>query len=105
VRTGFFLKPENLLGLVRVDGTRALERIEVPKLPVDETFIYPETIELPTRPRIPTRQRAPGPGPTSFAVSLAAYIEKVTGTCPLCGHDDGAEVVTMRRTRLTKLSQ
>jgi hypothetical protein len=25
-------------------------------------------------------------------VSLAASIEKVTGTCPLCGHDDNAEV-------------
>jgi hypothetical protein len=54
--------------------------------------MYPETIDLPTRPGIPTRRRAPVPGPTSFAVSLAACIEKVTGTCPLCGHDDDAEV-------------
>jgi hypothetical protein len=54
--------------------------------------MYPETIDLPTRPEIPTRRRAPVPGPTSFAVSLAGCIKKVTGTCPLCGHDDDAEV-------------
>jgi hypothetical protein len=92
VRTGFFLKLENLLGTVGVNGTRVLERIEVPELPVDEAFTYPETIDLPTPPGIPTPRRAPVPGPTSFAVSFAAYIEKVTGTCPLCGHDDDAEV-------------
>jgi hypothetical protein len=76
VRAGFFLKPENPLGPVGVNGTRVLERIEVPELPVDEAFMYPETIERPTRPGIPTCRRAPVPGPTSFAVSLAAYIEK-----------------------------
>jgi hypothetical protein len=35
VRAGFFLKPENLLGSVRVSGTRVFERIEVPELPVN----------------------------------------------------------------------
>jgi hypothetical protein len=92
VRTGFFLKPENLLGPVKINGTKVLERIEVPELPVDEAFMYPETIDLPALPGIPTRRRAPVPGPTSFAVSRAAYIRKVTGTCPLCGHDDDTEV-------------
>jgi hypothetical protein len=75
-----------------VNGTRLLERIEVPELSVDETFMCLETIDLPTRPGIPTPQQAPVPRPTSFAVSLAAYIEKITGTCPLCGHDYDAEV-------------
>jgi hypothetical protein len=88
----FFLKPENLLGLVGVNGTRVFERIEVPELPVDEAFMYPETIDLPTRPGIPTCRRAPVPGPTSFAISLAASIEKGPGTCPLCGHDDDVSV-------------
>jgi hypothetical protein len=92
VRAGFFLKPENVLGLVGVNGTGILERIDVSELPVDEAFMYLETIDFPTRPGIPTGRRAPVPGPTSFAVSLAAYIEKVTGTWPLCGHDDDAEV-------------
>jgi hypothetical protein len=27
-----------------------------------------------------------------FAISLAAYIEKVTGICHLCGHNEDAEV-------------
>jgi hypothetical protein len=92
VRAGFFLKPEKFLGPVGVNGTRVLERIEVPELPVHEAFMCPERIDLQTRPGIPTRRGAPFPGPTSFAVSLAAYIEKVTGTCHLCGYDDDAEV-------------
>jgi hypothetical protein len=78
VRAGSFLKAENLLGPVGVNWMRVLERIEVPELPVDEAFMYPETIDLPIRPGIPARRRATVPGPTSFAVSLAAYIEKVT---------------------------
>jgi hypothetical protein len=92
VRVSFFLKPENLLDPVRVDGMRVLERIKVPELPVEEAFMYPKTIDLPTWLGIPTRRRAPVPGPTSFVVSLAAHIEKVTGTCPLCGHDDDVKV-------------
>jgi hypothetical protein len=54
--------------------------------------MYLEIIDLPTRPGIPTLQRGPAPGTISFAVSFAAYIEKVTGTCPLCGHGDDAKV-------------
>jgi hypothetical protein len=77
VHAGFFLTPDNCLGPVGVNGTRSLERIEVPELPVDGAFMYPGTIDLPTRPGIPTHRGAPVPGPTSFAVSLAAYIEKV----------------------------
>jgi hypothetical protein len=60
VRAGFLLKPENLLGPVGVNGTRVLERIQVPELPVDEAFMYPETIDLPTRPGIPTRRLGEG---------------------------------------------
>jgi hypothetical protein len=91
VHTGF-LKPENLMDPVGVNGTRVLERIELSELLVDKAFMYPERIDLPTRPGIPTRQRSPVPGLTSFAVSFAAYIKKVTGTYPLCGHDNDAEV-------------
>jgi hypothetical protein len=50
VGAGFFLKPENLLGPVGVNGTKVLERIELPELPVDEAFMYSETIDLPTLP-------------------------------------------------------
>jgi hypothetical protein len=56
VRAGFSLKPENLLSPVGVNRTKVLDRIEVPELPVDEAFMYPETIDLPTRPGIPTRR-------------------------------------------------
>jgi hypothetical protein len=57
---------------------RVLERIEVPELPIDKVFMYPEIIDFPTRPVMLTRRRATVQGPTSFAVSLAADIEKVT---------------------------
>jgi hypothetical protein len=63
VLAGFFLKPENLLGSIGVNGTRVFERIKVPELPADKAFMYPETIDLPTRPGMP-RRRAPVPGPT-----------------------------------------
>jgi hypothetical protein len=82
VLAGFFLKPENLLGLVGVNRTRILERIEVPELPVDEAFTYPETINLPTRPGIPARRRAPVPRPT--AETLICHLDSAgkfaTGT-------------------------
>jgi hypothetical protein len=70
VHADFLSKLENLLGLVGVNGTRVLERIEAPELPVDESFMSPETVDRPTRPGIPTRRRAPVPGPTSRSVLL-----------------------------------
>jgi hypothetical protein len=72
--------------------TKVLERIEVPELLVDEASVHSETIDLSTRPGMRTHRRAPIPGPMSFAISLAAYIEKVTGTCPFYCHDKDAEV-------------
>jgi hypothetical protein len=92
VRAGFVHRSENLLGLVGVVGTKVLERIEVPEPPIDEAFMHPEAIDLPTRPGMQMCQRAPIPGPTPFTINLAAYIEKITEACPLCGHDEDAEV-------------
>jgi hypothetical protein len=77
VRARFFLTQEYLLGRIMrgVDETKSLERID-----------------LPNPPGTPIRRGVPVPGPTALAISVAAYIEKVTGTCPLCGHDEDAEV-------------
>jgi hypothetical protein len=77
---------------VGVDGTKVLEKIEIPELPVNESYMHPETIDLSTRSGTQTRQQAPIPGPTWFAISLAECIEMVTGTCPLYGHDEDVEV-------------
>jgi hypothetical protein len=38
------------------------------------------------------RKRTPTPKWTEFAVSLVAYIHTVTGTCPLCGHEEEEQV-------------
>jgi hypothetical protein len=98
---GFFLRSANFLGHVGVDETKILERLEVSEFPVDGTFMNSETTDVPTRPGPRTRRRASILNQTSFAISLAAYIEKVTGTCPLCGY---VKSVTGKRRKLTKLS-
>jgi hypothetical protein len=87
-----FLRSKNLLGPIGVDWTKVVKRIEVPEPSADETFMHLEAINLPTRPGTQTRRRAAIPQPTSFAIRLAAYTEKGRGTCPLCGHDEDAEV-------------
>jgi hypothetical protein len=74
VLAGSFFRLENVLGPVRVDETKVLEKSEVLEFPVDDAARHPETIDLPTRPGTQTRRRAPTPGPTSFATSLAASI-------------------------------
>jgi hypothetical protein len=46
---GVFPEGGKANGPVEVDGVKGLKRIEAPELPVDETFMHPEAIDLPTR--------------------------------------------------------
>jgi hypothetical protein len=41
-RIRFRLNPSNVLGAVTGDPTAVLERIDVPELPFDDTFLCPE---------------------------------------------------------------
>jgi hypothetical protein len=43
-RAGFRLNPSDLLGAVTVDLTPVLEHIDVPGLPFDHAFRYPERL-------------------------------------------------------------
>jgi hypothetical protein len=86
------LKQENLLRRIRVDATKILDRIEVSELSIDEALMDAERIALPESATDPTRRRVPFLVLTAFVISLAAYTEKVTGTCPLCAHGEDVEV-------------
>jgi hypothetical protein len=79
-------------GPVGVDEKKVLERTEVPELPFNKAFMHAEAINLPTQSETQIRRRAPVPGPTSFAISHAADIKKVTGICSLCDHYEDGEV-------------
>jgi hypothetical protein len=38
------------------------------------------------------RKRTPTPKPSEFATSLGAYIQTISGTCLLCGHEEEEQV-------------
>jgi hypothetical protein len=89
-RAGFSLNPENLLAPVRVRPDEVLGRIALPEITLEElTSLEPNGTAASARP--PVRRRARIPGPVEFAVNLKAYVDKVGGVCPLCGHKDQVE--------------
>jgi hypothetical protein len=63
--------------------SEVLDRICIPEMAL-ENYVFPE----PTEAAVPL-DRAPIPKPTEFAGSLKAYVDKLTRTCPLCGHSEG----------------
>jgi hypothetical protein len=79
------LNPKDLLGAVTIDPTPVLERIDVPDLPFDDAFLYPEQL----RPEQLQRQRIPGP--TEFAVNLIAYVDAAIEKSPLDDHERDEE--------------
>jgi hypothetical protein len=87
LRAGFRLNPKDLLAALTVTRTEARERIVVPELSLEEfVFLAPdEAVKAAERPAC---RRVPIPGPTEFAISLKADVDKVAATCPLCGHRD-----------------
>jgi hypothetical protein len=44
-RAGFRLNSDNLLSLLTVDPTPILDRLDVPELPFDDTFVYPDQLD------------------------------------------------------------
>jgi transcription elongation factor Elf1 len=57
----------------------------VPELSLEE-FVFFAPDEAVSASERRTRQRAPIPGPTEFAISLKAFVGTVALNCPLCGH-------------------
>jgi hypothetical protein len=76
---------KNLLAPLTVTRTEIRERIVVPKLSLEEFVLFApdEAVRAAER---PARGRVPISGPTEFAISLKAYVDKVATACPLCGY-------------------
>jgi hypothetical protein len=85
IRAGFRLNPKNLLAPLTVTPADVLARIAMPEVTLEEYVFAPATEAALPAGRAGNR-RTPIPKPTDFAVNLKAYIGKVAGTCPLCGH-------------------
>jgi hypothetical protein len=65
-----------------------MEKSSLPEISLQEC-IEPETLMPPLRTDRAARKQFQIPAPYEFAVSLRAYVKRVGGTCPLCGHSEG----------------
>jgi hypothetical protein len=89
-RAGFNLNPIQLLGPLTVNPAKVLERITVPEMALQELVSLDPSV-APASSDKSIHRRARIPAPLEFAVSLKAYVDKVSGTCPFCGHPGQAE--------------
>jgi hypothetical protein len=87
VRAGFRFNPKNLLAPLTVTPADVLSRIAMPETGLEDyVFGAPPEALLPSGRA--GHRRAPIPRPTEFAVNLKAYVDKMAGTCPLCGYTE-----------------
>jgi hypothetical protein len=90
-RAIFRFNPSGLLGAVTVNPTAVFEPIDVPELPFDDIFLYPERWRPDQLPQSERRWRQRIPGPTEFATNLIAYVDPTIGKSPVCGHEEDEE--------------
>jgi hypothetical protein len=88
-RAGSRLNSDNLLSPLTVDPTPVLDRLDVPELPFDDTFVY--TDQQNPRRLTAQRRRQRIPGPAQFAINLMAYVDATVGKYLLCGHEEGEQ--------------
>jgi hypothetical protein len=86
-RAAFRLNPNDLLGPLTVNPIEVLNRIGVPEMSLEQ-LISGETDEGSESQQKPIPRRVRIPSPIEFAVSLKAYVDKLSGVCPLCGYRD-----------------
>jgi hypothetical protein len=91
-RAEFLLDLENTKNPVQIVPSRVLDRIGVPDFEIDDSFIYRDHVTKEAEAKDAARKRTPTPKPSEFAIGFAAYIQTVTGTCPLCGHEEEEQV-------------
>jgi hypothetical protein len=87
VPAGFRVNPKNRLAPLTVTPADVLARIAIPEIGLED-YIFGAPLEVPLPAGRVGHRRAPIPRPTEFAVNLKEYLEKVAGTCPLCGHTE-----------------
>ena len=84
-RAGFRLDPHNLFAPLTVNPAEVLDRLKVPDISL-ESFVSLGQEEDLSSTISSDHRRIRIPRPSEFAISLKAYADTVTGTCPLCGH-------------------
>jgi hypothetical protein len=90
-RAGLRLNSDNLLSPLTVDPTPVLDRLDVPELPFDDSFVYLDQLDPQRLQLTAQRPRQRIPGPAQFAINLMAYVDGTVGKCPLCGHEEGEQ--------------
>jgi hypothetical protein len=91
-RVGFLLDLENIRNTVQIVPSRVLDRIGLPDSEIDDSFTYPGHMRKDAEAMDAARKCTPTPKPSEFAISLAAYIQTKTVTCPLCGYEEEDQV-------------
>jgi hypothetical protein len=87
IQAGFQLNPDNLFAPVALHPEIVIEKISLPEISLQE-YVEPETLRPPLRTDRVARKQFQIPAPHGFTVSLQAYVKRVGGTCPLCGHSE-----------------
>jgi hypothetical protein len=90
-RAGFRLNSDNLLSPLTVDPTSVLDRFDVPALPFDDAFVYPDQLDPQRLQLTAQRRRQRIPGLAQLAINLMVYVDATVGKCPLCGHEEGEQ--------------
>jgi hypothetical protein len=86
----FPLNSDNLLASLTINHTEILARINVPEMSLEQ-LIFQELTETSASDGRPVPWRARIPALIEFAVSSKAYINKMSGDCPLSAHRDHKE--------------
>jgi hypothetical protein len=80
-QAGFRLNSDNLLNPLTVDPTSVLDRLDVPELPFDDAFVYPDQLD-PQRLQLTAQRR------TSTAIVRQQLQQQINTNCnrnPLAG--------------------
>jgi hypothetical protein len=103
-RAGFRLNSDNLLSPLTVDPTPILDRFDVPELPFDDAFVYPDQLNPQRLQLTAQRRRRRIPGPAQFAISLMAHVDANVRKCLLCGHEEVSSPLMRKKKTLIKSS-
>jgi hypothetical protein len=81
----FRLNPTHLFAPLTVTSAEVLDRIVLPELPLEE-FIFDDVDEVTRTVEGPGRRPAQILGLSERGITLKAYVNEITGICPLCGN-------------------
>jgi hypothetical protein len=91
-RARFLFDLENIRNPVQIVPSRALDRMGAPDFEIDDSFIYPDHMRKEAEVKNVAHKRKPTPKPRESAISVYAYIQTITGTCPLCSYKEEKQV-------------